>query len=171
MKSSVLVKIDSIISTKNTENIALAFSIIKSIYIQIKRENEEKKRKALNLLYAVISKKNKVIQEKCLRTVGNWVNSKKILEINMKMLARVVAKVFQTNKRSQFRQLRESIGVIDKLRKVAEIFQHIKVRDGFSRLKDVVQIKNNKLHATLTLASIYASLKIKESFRKYFQIL
>ena len=87
----------------------------------------------------MLSKKNKVIQEKSLRTIGNWVNSKKILEINMKMLARVVAKVFLAHKRSQFRQLRENVEVIDKLRKVAETVQAIKTRDGFARLKEVVQ--------------------------------
>lgn len=38
------------------------------------------------------------------------------------MLARVVAKVFLAHKRSQFRQLRENVEVIDKLRKVVETF-------------------------------------------------
>ena len=42
MKSSVLVKIDSIISSKNLENIAQAFALIKINYLKIKQQNEEK---------------------------------------------------------------------------------------------------------------------------------
>ena len=42
MKSSVLVKIDSIISSKNLENIAQAFALIKTNYLKIKQQNEEK---------------------------------------------------------------------------------------------------------------------------------
>lgn len=61
MKSSVLVKIDSIISSKNSENIAQAYALIKTNYLRIKRDIEEKQKKALNQLFVVISKKNKII--------------------------------------------------------------------------------------------------------------
>src|SRR5436309_2131270 len=93
MKTSVLVKIDTIINTHNSEELKSSFINIKNHYLCLKRIIEEKKKKGTSFVFNFFIRKNKNISEKSFRSLVNFVNEKKLVEMQIKMLSRVLAKI------------------------------------------------------------------------------
>ena len=70
------------------------------------------------ILFNFLHRKSKNIQEKTLRTITNLVNEKKILEMQVKMLSRVLIKIVGKKVRSFYSDLKDGIAIMER-RKIA----------------------------------------------------
>ena len=105
----MLVKLDQIIISHNQSFVSLGFKGIVDYYQSIKKALLEKKRKSTNSLATILQRKTKQVEEKALRSIMNWANEKKLLEMNLKMTNRILNKVIVKHKRRYFLQMREGI--------------------------------------------------------------
>ena len=90
MKTSVLVKIDTIICQHNMDEIKNSFSLLVQHHQLIKKNIQEKKNKGFTSLTNLIAKKQKYIMELCLKKIVSIANEKKLMELQIKMMSRVL---------------------------------------------------------------------------------
>jgi len=73
----------------------------------------------------------------------NWANEKKLFELNLKMLARVVNKVIVKNKRSQFSYLKMVLEIKERqVQGIKNLIENI-TRKGFNEFKNRVLIQKS----------------------------
>jgi hypothetical protein len=98
----------------NSEEIKEGFLIIKKHFELINKVNKEKKRKGSSAIFNFMLRKSKNTQEKCLRSIINIASEKKIIEMQFKMLQRVLIKIVSRRMKQNYQDLIKGIEIKEK---------------------------------------------------------